>query len=216
MPRKKNSFKYELKKRALENTKNGMNNHTSTMYKRSIDRFAAWAKERGYSDVEDITKYEIQDYEVFLESHPKEYTPATIHAYLAPVCVAVGVPMSEIRKPKRTSTAIIRSRHYNADGKNVKNLQGAQEEKNPKYARVVALAKVVGIRRAELARLKGADLIRWDDDWFIVVQRGKGGKDRNSIFYRWMLIQYIRYSGTLSLMKVSFPRRSLIIKSTFM
>ena len=57
-----------------------------------------------------------------------------------------------------------------------KNLQGLQEENNPKYGRVVALEKAAGIRRAELAKLCGEDLDFRDGDCFIVVRRGKGGK----------------------------------------
>ena len=93
-----------------------------------------------------------------------------------PICVAAGVPMEEIRKPKRLSGNISRSRRANKIRLKEKNLQGLQEENNPKYARVVALEKAAGIRRAELSKLCGEDLGFRDGDCFIVVRRGKGGK----------------------------------------
>ena len=145
MSRKRNSLKYELKKRAFQNTKNEMNNHTKTTYRRSINRFAEWAVGRGCRNVNDITKKLIQEYEIYLEESPKSYAPSTIHTYLAPICVAVGVSMEEIKKPKRKARYISRSRHFDYSVKKEGNQQGLAEEKNPKYARVVAFDRVVGV-----------------------------------------------------------------------
>ena len=176
MPRKRNSLKYDLKKLALQNTENEKNDRTKAAYKRNIKRFAEWAKERGCRNVEDVTKELIQDYEIYLEQLPKSYSAATIHTYLAPICVAAGVPMEEIRKPRRKSGKIIRSRDSNTNGNTHRNLQGIQAECDPRYTRVVSCERAAGIRRAELAMLCGKDLIQRGEDWFIVVRRGKGGK----------------------------------------
>ena len=175
MPRKRESLKYALNKRAFQNTKNSKNNNTETTYKRSINQFVEWAKKRGYKTADEVTKETIQEYEEFLEGHPKSYQPSTIHTFLTPICVATGVSMDEIRKPKRTAGKIVRSRNKGTDDK-CKNSQGLREECDPKYARVVALEKAAGIRRAELAKLCGEDLDFRDGDCFIVVRRGKGGK----------------------------------------
>ena len=175
MPRKRESLKYALNKRAFQNTKNSKNNNTETTYKRSINQFVEWAKKRGYKTADEVTKETIQEYEEFLEGHPKSYQPSTIHTFLTPICVATGVSMDEIRKPKRIAGKIVRSRNKGTDDK-CKNSQGLREECDPKYARVVALEKAAGIRRAELAKLCGEDLDFRDGDCFIVVRRGKGGK----------------------------------------
>ena len=178
MPRKRNSLKYDLKQQALHNTKNKKNNNTKKAYKRHTKKFAIWAKERGCKTMEDVTKEVIQAYEEFLEADPKSYQPSTIHTFLSPVCVAVGVPMDEIRKPRRSSGEIIRSRDNGTVESSRKNLQGIREENYPKYARVVSFQKVVGIRRAELERLLGVDLSHRGDEWYVIVQRGKGGKQQ--------------------------------------
>ena len=175
MPRRRESLKYALNKRAFQNTKNSKNNNTETTYKRSINQFVEWAKKRGYKTADEVTKETIQEYEEFLEGHPKSYQPSTIHTFLTPICVATGVSMDEIRKPKRIAGKIVRSRNKGTDDK-CKNSQGLREECDPKYARVVALEKAAGIRRAELAKLCGEDLDFRDGDCFIVVRRGKGGK----------------------------------------
>ena len=55
MPRKRESLKYALNKRAFQNTKNSKNNNTETSYKRSINQFVEWAKKRGYKTVNEVT-----------------------------------------------------------------------------------------------------------------------------------------------------------------
>ena len=178
MPRKTESLKYALNKRAFQNTKNSKNNNTETTYKRSINQFVEWAKERGYKTEDEVTKETIQEYEEFLEGHPKSYQPSTIHTFLTPICVATGVSMDEIRKPKRTAGKIVRSRNKGIDDNKCKNTQGLKEECDPKYARIVSFQRAVGIRRAELARLLGVDLSHRNDEWYVIVQRGKGGKQQ--------------------------------------
>ena len=178
MPRKRESLKYALNKRAFQNTKNSKNNNTETSYKRSINQFVEWAKKRGYKTADEVTKETIQEYEEFLEGHPKSYQPSTIHTFLTPICVATGVSMHEIRKPKRTAGKIVRSRNKGTDDNKCKNSQGLREECDPKYARVVSFQRAVGIRRAELARLLGVDLSHRNDEWYVIVQRGKGGKQQ--------------------------------------
>ena len=174
MGRKSNSLQHELIKRVLPQVQN---NRTGTAYKRHIKTFARWAKERGYKRPEDITKEVVQEYEQTLERSPKAYSPATIHTYLAPICAAAGVSMDQIRKPKRTSGTITRGRDHDAVGAEIRqNVQGRRQKKHPKYTRLVALQECVGIRRAELGRLTGADLVQRGTSWYIVVRRGKGGK----------------------------------------
>ena len=178
MPRKRESLKYALNKRAFQNTKNSKNNNTETTYKRSINQFVEWAKKRGYKTADEVTKETIQEYEEFLEGHPKSYQPSTIHTFLTPICVATGVSMDEIRKPKRTAGKIVRSRNKGIDENKCKNTQGLKEECDPKYARIISFQRAVGIRRAELARLLGVDLSHRNDEWYVIVQRGKGGKQQ--------------------------------------
>lgn len=51
-----------------------------------------------------------------------------------------------------------------------------------RYQRLVAFAKVVGLRRAEYARLRGQDLVCRDGRYYVHVLRGKGGREQ------WQLI----------------------------
>ena len=176
MGRKSESLQHALLGRAMKEKEN---NNTETLYKKRIKIFVKWAKEQGYKKPEDITKDVVQEYERALEDAPEGYAPATIHTYLSPVCAAAGVSMREIRKPKRTAGAITRGRDRAADGTNLdRNPDGKRQEGQQRYARVVALQRVTGIRRAELGKLKGSDLIRKGNSWYVRVRRGKGGKEQ--------------------------------------
>lgn len=174
MGRKKESLQHVLITRVIPSIRN---NKTSSLYKKHIKRFVRWAKENGVRQPEDVTKEVIQKYEQYLENSPREYTPATIHTYIAPICVSAQVPMEEIRKPKRKAGYIIRGRNWDRNGEPIiQNIQGKKQEQDPKYARLLMFQRAVGIRRSELKRLTGADLIQVEESWYIIVRRGKGGK----------------------------------------
>lgn len=163
----KTSLRYELNSTVLPNIKN---NNTVRSYKRGIRKFVDWAKENNIRHLSQVDKDIIQKYcNHLLNSH---YSPATVHDYLAPICKAANINMKEINKPKRTAGAIVRGRRVD------RNPDGARQMMDERFARLVEFQKVVGIRRSELAHLKGNDLIRDDDGRAIavIVQRGKGGK----------------------------------------
>ena len=177
MGRKSPSLQHELILRVLPKIQN---NKTGSSYKKHLKNFARWAKSQGYRRPEQITRDVIQEYEQYLEGSPKQYSPATIHTYLTPVCAAADVNMAEIRKPKRTAGSIVRGRRRDADGQEViRNKQGDRQADNPKYARLVALQRFTGIRRAELARLTGSDLLQKGHSLYVCVRKGKGGKQQN-------------------------------------
>ena len=174
MGRTSESLQHALLRHAMKGKEN---NNTETMYKKRIKIFAGWAKGKGYKNHEDITKDVVQEYEVELENAPERYAPATIHTYLTPICAAAGVNMREIRKPKRTAGTITRGRDRAADGTKLnRNPDGKRQEGQQRYARLVALQRVTGIRRAELGKLVGSDLVQEGKHWYVCVQRGKGGK----------------------------------------
>lgn len=176
MGRKKESLQHALIMRVLPEIEN---NKTSRSYKKHLKSFSRWAKARGYTRPEDITREVIQEYEEHLEADPKHYSAASIHSYLTPVCRAADVNMALIRKPRRTAGTITRGRNLDAAGQPiVQNEKGRREENDPKNARLVTLQKAVGIRRAELGRLIGADLVAEGGSLFVRVRKGKGGKEQ--------------------------------------
>ncbi|WP_229040423.1 phage integrase N-terminal SAM-like domain-containing protein [Streptococcus parasanguinis] len=91
MPRKRNSLKHDL---FIAASKNITNNRTRTSYKRAITRFTKWAKEHNIKKKSDITEEVIQLYQLDLNDDPKQYSVATIHTYLAPICKAVDINMN--------------------------------------------------------------------------------------------------------------------------
>ena len=176
MGRKKESLQHALIMRVLPEIES---NKTSRSYKKHLKSFSRWAKAQGHSHPEDITKDVIQEYEEYLERDPKRYSAATIHSYLTPVCRAAGVNMALIRKPRRTAGTITRGRDLDAAGQPLaQNARGRREEDNPKFAHLMALQKAVGVRRAELGRLCGADLVSDGGSLYVRVRKGKGGKEQ--------------------------------------
>lgn len=147
-------------------------NQTVTAYKKDCKLFAAYCKEQGVKRPDQLQGKEkelLQGYEKELEA--SGYSPATIHRRLAAPCKATGIGMSEIEKPKRTAGKITRSRNPDA------NKQGRIEATEARYNRLIRFQNAVGIRRAELSRLTGADLVIDEMGYLCVyVERGKGGK----------------------------------------
>ncbi|HEM4927519.1 TPA: hypothetical protein ACGO5H_001846 [Streptococcus suis] len=168
MPRKRNSLKHDI---FVIATKDVTNNTSRTSYKRSATRFAKWAKENNIKKISDITEVVLQKYHDDLKNDPKQYTPATIHTYLAPICKAVDINLNRIRKQKRTSDKIVRGRQRES------NEQGKKQELDSRFSRLVEFQKVVGIRRNELKNLTGSDMkLDEDGNCYVYVKRGKGGK----------------------------------------
>ncbi|MFM0588697.1 site-specific integrase [Streptococcus suis] len=186
MPRKSNSLKHDV---FVTATKNVTNNTSRTSYKRSATRFSKWAKENNIKKISEISEEVLQHYHDDLKKDPKQYTPATIHTYLAPIAKASGINLNRIKKQKRTSDKIVRGRKHEA------NEQGKKQELNSRFSRLVEFQKVVGIRRNELKNLTGQDLkIDEYGNCYIFVKRGKGGKKQ---------MQYI------------LPKDVAIVKQTF-
>lgn len=148
------------------------NGKTAEEYIRIVKNvFGPWADEKGLRVLKDITSEVIRDFEKYLEE--QEYSPSTIHTYLAPICKAAKIHMGEINKPKRASSKNTRGRGGE------KGERGRIEAEKPENERICNAAKAIGIRKAEYRRLKGADLVRGKDGYLYVhVDKGKGGKEQ--------------------------------------
>ena len=146
------------------------NRRTRQSYLSGVREFCAWAKTENIKYYDQLSPEVIQRYANHLVAAGK--TAATVHTRLAPVCVGARVSMSEISKPKRTVSKIVRGRVVDA------NPDGHRQLTDSRYARLVSLQGGLGIRRAELAALTGADAVRGKDGRVeaVMVRRGKGGK----------------------------------------
>lgn len=165
---RKQRIKYVLKKESLKNV---TSNRTVKTYKRGLDKFIDWLEEKDIKYVEDIKDRRelIQEYQDALIQEC--YSPSTIHTYLAPICKGFNVSMKLINKPKRTAGHLNRSRNRYA------NQQGKKETEKEEFIRLVNTQKALGIRRSELAKLTGSDLVKTTKNGLYVrVTRGKGGK----------------------------------------
>ena len=112
----------------------------------------------------------IQEYSDYLQK--QGYTASTIHTYLAAVCNVFGVNLGDISKPVRHTADYVRGRNN--------TLTDAQNDlDNPRWAYIVDFQRCVGLRREELMKLTGQDLVRDESGYLCVyVHRGKGGKSQ--------------------------------------
>lgn len=148
------------------------------------DQLDRLSLERGFRTKEDLQQYSarrvIQIYrdEVVIK---KTSSPSTEHRKIAAICKGLSIvrprghedPGWEDRviTTKRTADKIVRGRKVE------KNQQGKREADQERYSRLVRLQQAVGIRRDELRRLRGRDLIEDESGYLCVrVVRGKGGK----------------------------------------
>lgn len=177
MPKGKDSLQYQLLQNAgLEQP---MANSTKKSLKKDIKSFAAWCRENGWRDVDKVMACPIECVQAYTDALIVQgRPPASIHRYVWAPCRALGIDMSAINKPRRTSGAISRGRRRTSldDVGGLK--RGDKEAKEDKYWRLVTLARATGLRRAELSRLRGRDLQLHNGHWCVHVIKGKGGKEQ--------------------------------------
>ena len=83
--------------------------------------------------------------------------------------------MNEIMKPIRHTSQNIRGR----SNSNETAYRSARDPDNPKYKELTEFARMVGLREAELFKLRKNDL-KYDSDGYLCVhiKCGKGGKEQ--------------------------------------
>lgn len=137
-------------------------------YIKNTKKFIKFCREQFDCKDFESCKEHIQDYSDYLQI--LNYTPSTIHTYLAAVCSTYEVPLADIKKPIRHIGQFSRGR------KEILNRTN-QDFDDPEYRSVVEFQKIVGIRRAELAKLTG-DCLVYDECGYpcILVKKGKGNK----------------------------------------
>ena len=174
MSKNKNFKKKSISRTLWEKAKEGLslytNNVTRSAYVKNYRKFIDFCRREFDCKTADECKTHIQDYVDYLVQ--KGLTPNTIHTYIAPVAIYHGIPMEKIKKPKRCAAHNVRSRSNNG-----RQYRSDNDENNPKYARSVDFQKCVGIRRNELANLRGNDYFQDSDGkFFLIIRKGKGGK----------------------------------------
>lgn len=163
-------MKYAMKKGSLKGIDD---NHSVKTYNFGTKKFTAWAESKGIKHIDDLPTEEdrikfVQEYQIWLDD--SGYAPSTVHTYLAPVCKAMGFSMAKIQKKRRTAGYLKRSRDPLA------NPQGKREATLEKYQHFMAAQKAIGVRRAELSKLTGDDLIERNGMMYVRVKKGKQGK----------------------------------------
>lgn len=173
MSKKKRSFRpshtRKLRDRSAAFFAKYDNNVTRKAFASNYEKFIAYCRSNFDCKTKDECRKHIDDYVDCLKQ--KGLSANTIHSYLAPVVLYHGMTLNDVDIPQRSAASNTRSRKERA------SYRPNADPGNKKYARSVEFQKRVGIRRAELCRLRGNDFIVDESGYPCVrVKRGKGGK----------------------------------------
>lgn len=141
---------------------------TRQQYIKDTKRFVRYCCEKhGAKTLSDCLPF-VQEYADFLVE--QDYTASTVHTYLAAVASTFSVPLASIEKPKRHIAQFSRGRKADPNAAKKSNLD------HPGWEYLVRFQKETGLRRAELKRLKHKNLVYSNGFFYVVIERGKGGK----------------------------------------
>ena len=142
---------------------------TRKNYIRHCKKYIAFCREQYNCKDFESCRDHIQDYSDYLQASG-QYSAASIHTFLAAPCVVFDIPMNTISKPIRHVGEFSRGRTKTLNHTN-------QDLSDPEYKRIVEFQKIVGVRRAELAKLTG-DCLVYDESGYpaIWIKNGKGNK----------------------------------------
>lgn len=141
---------------------------TRNAYKNIVRRYIEYCrKEFNVQSLEECRSY-VQIYCDSLDT--RGLSASSVHTYCAAICKVFDIPMSLISKKKRYVAEYTKGRK--------KGVQKYRTRSDPEVTstRLVEFQKMVGIRRHELERLTGKDIVERDGVTYVYVRNGKGGK----------------------------------------
>ena len=165
---RKPTITQEIMASVAEKLKKYTHDSTRKQYNRQMKLYVKFCREKYNAKTFDECRQHVQAYSDFLQS--ENYSPSTIHTYLAAICCTFEINLETIQKPIR---------HVSDYSKGRKNIvpNANNDLENPKHSHLTEFQKRVGIRRHELKRLRKNDFTYDESGKFcIVVRRGKGGK----------------------------------------
>ncbi len=148
----------ELQKNLEHNCKNET---TMVKYQQTIDRFSKWVYETQgtYRVAPEQYKFLAQEY---LNSMVLDKSPHTLHTYKQHLALSLNINGKLLQTPKRGAPEKGRD-------------TGKRTEINSK---IYDIATKIGIRKAEYGALKGRDFVEKDGHLYVIVEKGKGGKEQ--------------------------------------
>lgn len=145
-------------------------NLTKNSYKQIVRRYIDYCRREFDVQTFEECKGYIQTYCNYLQQ--QNYSPSTVHTYISGVCKCFGVPLELIDKPIRHISEYTKGRTKYKD-----RYRKSEDLQSEQWKELVEFQSRTGIRRSELTRLTGKDLVFKDGIWNIFVKNGKGGKD---------------------------------------
>ena len=145
--------------------------NTYETYKRECKRFSVFCREKyACKTLADCEKHIDEYLKSVIEDGKSAWTVST---KAAAICKLYDMSMTDltIELPKRERKNIVRSRN---EVEYDKHISSKTEEQ------FAAFTRCTGLRIRELKAIKGTDLIMKDEDYYVHVKNGKGGKVRDA------------------------------------
>lgn len=142
---------------------------TMETYQREVSKFADWLNENGMGKITlEQAALQIQPYMDYLRD--KGMAASSVHTALAACCKTTHTYMRDYNIPERKLADMKRGKHE------VRN--DRYNERN--HAEILAVNRVIGVRRSELMNIRVKDVTEIDGVMRIYT-KGKGGKDNHQI-----------------------------------
>ena len=151
-------------------SKNYPNEKTFRTYMHHAKRYVQFCRENyNCKSYEECSSLEFA--QGYCDSLKENYSPSSIHLFMVSVTSAFDLSLRDINKPIRHTAEYTRGR------KGKFTPQKSEDLNDPKWSYLVDFQKRAGIRRTELANLRGRNFKKDESGyWCIEVERGKGGK----------------------------------------
>ena len=153
---------------------NREHNLTRNQYLQIAKRFVQYCRQEHNCRTYDECRLHIQDYADHLQK--SGYSASSIHTYIAACSSCWKCKMSDFKIPFRYTSEYKRGRQAETNPIKTNDLHDTVY-----YADLLRIQRAVGLRRSELMRLTGDDLVRDTSGyWCVRCKIGKGGK-RNQL-----------------------------------
>ena len=145
-------------------------NLTRNQYLRIAKRFVQYCRQEFDCRTYEECRLHIQDYADQLRNDG--YTASTIHTYIAACSSCWSCKMSDFKIPIRYTSEYIRGRNSEVNPIKTNDLNNVLD-----YSDLLRIQRAVGLRRSELMRLTGDDIMQDENGYWVVRSKiNKGGK----------------------------------------
>lgn len=168
--KRKLTITQQIMQEVIKTQENREHNLTRNQYLRIAKRFVQYCRQEYNCRTYTECKSHIQDYANHLQE--SGYTASSIHTYIAACSSCWGCKMSDFEIPIRYTSEYTRGRCSETNPIKTNDINDVLD-----YSDMLRIQRAVGLRRSELMRLIGDDLMQDENGYWVIRSKlNKGGK----------------------------------------